>query len=228
MFRSCLRAATFGGVLALGLLVGQPAHAFITVTFNSITPLGGGIFRWNYTAAVDPGSQADPTGVGLTGPGAIAPGSPNPGDFWTMYDFLGYTGVSGVTSGNAADFTITSQVIGATPGFVTPGGNDQHFPPVLAADDPAITNVTFRKTGGPVVGPGLLATFFLDSTIGFGAPDNYSAGSHTNPADLSQSAVSAVERPTISAVPEPGTMALFGLGAAGLLLKLRRRRKTEK
>jgi len=232
MLRFWLKAATIGGLAAVAFLgVGQkPAHASINVQFVSVVANGGGpgIFRWNYTAAVDPGSQADPTGTGNVGPGGV-PGITNPGDFFTLYDFLGFTGTGGSSN---PDFALQSAPIGATPGFFTTGTatqNDLHFPPVLASDDPTIPNVTFRKTGGgSVIGPAALGTFFVDSTVGFGTLDNYSVGSHNSTAgDVSESAVSAVNRPSISAVPEPGTMALFGLGAVGLFLKLRRRRKTE-
>src|SRR5262249_26679551 len=208
------------------------AHAFITVVFNSVVANGGGpgIFRWNYTAKVDPASRANEPGNGAAGPGGTGPA---PGDFVTMYDFLGATGSAGITAAGpghvAGDYLIQQQLLGATPGFNLLAQNDAHYPAVIASDDPTITNFTFRLTPPPSIlgGPTLFASFFIDSTVGFGALANYSAGSHTLANNVSESAVSAVLRPTITAVPEPGTMALFGLGAVGLFLKLRRRRKTE-
>jgi hypothetical protein len=130
--------------------------------------------------------------------------------------------------GAVGDFTISdTQVVGATPGFSTPAGpNDTHYGFESPTDDPTIVNITFRKTAGPIIPFGLLATVSLTSNVGTGAQDSYASGAHTDPADLSNHNASQVLRPSVLAVPEPGTMALFGLGAVGFLLKFRRRRKT--
>ena len=94
-----------------------------------------------------------------------------------------------------------------------------------AADDPGVPNFTFRLTSdGPVIGPGLFTTFFIESTIGTGELENYTASSHTFATNVSEAAVSAVLHPTAPLIPEPGTMALVGVGAVCLVLKMRRQR----
>jgi hypothetical protein len=238
MFRLA-RLATTAGLVALGLLVtgARPAHATITVTFVSVTPNTPvpGTFRWNYSAAVGTGTVADPTGIGNT---SVAGGTAvNPGDFFTIYDFAGFTGALGVQpvglggpiniSPLPGDWTVTAQLLGVTPG--PPPPND-HFPDLTGGviiDNPAVPNLTFRLTGGAVRVAGDQGTFSIDSLIGVVEvfPRDLSSGTHSVAGNLSEANTGNVQRP--QAVPEPGTMALFGLGAVGLFFKLRRRKKAD-
>lgn len=228
MLRSCLKAATIGGLVALGLFATgtQPAHATITMDFVSVT--GAGPFTWTYNGNVSTLARVNPAGVGTPGPGGVGPA---PGDFFTFYDFAGL--ISGSETAPAG-WIVQEQNLGATPGFNLIGGfNDAHYPGIIPADDPGITNVTFRYTGAPVLGgPTPLGVFTINSTTNLGIVDSASSADHVNnpgdPTDnLSESANLTVFRASAAAVPEPGTMALFGLGAVGILFKLRRRRKNE-
>jgi PEP-CTERM motif len=206
---ACVGASTFA----------MDASAAITVTFASVVANGGGpgIFRWNYSASVDPASRANTAGDGTAGPGGSGAA---PGDFITIYDFFGFTGTAGASNAN---LVIQTPLLGATPGSNLLGGfNDAHYPGVIAADDPTVTNITLRMAAdGPILGPTLFTTFFIDSTVGFGALDNYSSASHTLANNVSEASVSAVLRPVITqpppVVPEPPSVVLLGTGLLSLL-----------
>jgi PEP-CTERM motif len=194
------------------------ARGAIIVTFVSVVPQGGGVFRWNYSANLAPASRADNAGDGIAGPGGSGAA---PGDFITIYDFFGFTGTAGASNSN---LVIQTQLLGATPGFNLVGGfNDAHYPGVIPVDDPAVTNITLRMVAdGPILGPALFTNFFIDSTIGFGALTNYTSASHTLANNVSEASVSAVLRPVSTPAqselaPEPASIVLLGTGLLSML-----------
>jgi hypothetical protein len=231
MLRPCIKAATIGGLMALGLFAAgqRPAHATITMTFGSVTgPVGN--FTWSYNGVVSNLSRVNGLNDGTPGPGGVGAA---PGDFFTFYDVLGLIPGSETMPAN---WVVTEQPLGATPGFNLLANNDAHYPGVIPPDDPLITNVTFRYSPGAAIAPILggptgLGAFTFRSSTNLGALDAGASADHVNNPgatdNQSESSNVPVFRPSILAVPEPGTMALFGLGAVGLFLKLRRRRKTE-
>jgi hypothetical protein len=130
-------------------------------------------------------------------------------DYFTIYDFPGL---------------ITAL---APPGWDIDIQNTGITPLVLPNDSPSVPNVTFTRTGGVIVGgPTNLGIFSLVSTWTNPQfkPNNWAGRGTDIDSGLPNANLTHIKVPTAApVVPEPGTMALVGLGAAPLLGKLRRR-----
>lgn len=181
------------GIVGAGLLAASIgiASANITPTLDSVTPSGSD-FKWTYKVEVDAVQKV------LTD------------DYFTIYDFAGYTGVSGAPSG----WTLITGLTGITPGDVLP------------ADDGGILNLTWKRTGGTLTGPMDLGSFWANSSYSQHTTDSFAGRAHriSNGAGISN--VGTVDVP--SGTPEPASMALLGAGALPLLRGLRRRRNAKK
>jgi hypothetical protein len=145
---------------ALGAAV---AEAAITPTLMSVTPNVDGTFTYLYN--VDLAADQIASGAGATPTGGTTPtGGSNPStafqDYFTIYDF---TGLVGGSATQPAGWAVGYNLIGPTPSSTTP------------ADDPALWNVFWVRTGDPVVGPADLGDFTVRSIFGVVALDSYTS-----------------------------------------------------
>jgi hypothetical protein len=228
------RIALLGLAVLGAAAVPNKADANFIVTFVNTTPSGSN-HLWNYTVELSDNSRANLAGSGSTGPGAVNPAAPAPGDFFTIYDFAGFTGFFSTTGLLNTDFTVTSTIFGATPGTTLGNPNDTHFQLQSPADSPSFMNITLRKTGGTdTINTGgssiLLGTLSLESTVNLTAIANYTTADHTalsggGPGNnLSESATSNITVPDITAIPEPTSMALTAIGMGSLVVVAARKR----
>jgi PEP-CTERM motif len=197
------------GVLST-IAVGLLSSAAMATTIVSPTPIiaGGGPYTWSYAVSLEGNSQI------------------NTGDFFTIFDFAGFVaGSQNVVAGWAPSSALTGVCPGQAP-----------FPALCAlADDPAVPNLTWIRTGGVIIGPGAgasapLGNFTAQSLFNLPRNDffvsqdqdnqtipptpNEGAGGNTNvPLALTQ------------VVPEPASLLLL---AGGLLAIARVRRKARK
>ena len=187
---------TLAGALGLGLLAaGSGARADILPATGdpTVINLGGGLFQYDYRPFVTETQRVET------------------GDYFTIYDFPGL-----VTALAPPDWSISTQNLGITP-------------LVIPNDSAALPNVTFTRTGGTIVGgPVDLGIFSLVST--YTNPvfkmRNWAGRGTDIDSGFKNANLTNVKVPGTApggVVPEPGTMALLGLGAAPLLGKLRRR-----
>ncbi len=194
MFKFAKTLMMVGG-LGLGLLAANaPAKADIIPTTASLpTPTVGG-YLWEFNAQ-------------LTGHQFMMAG-----DFFTIYDFAGFVPASNIEPTNWA---FSSALVG-----VTPGG-------LGVVDNASLPNLTWTYTGPATSnGPTNLGLFKAISTYNTPGTGNYGAMArlyspffqevHGDPT-MNKGPIA------VPVVPEPGTMALLGLGAAPLIGRLRRR-----
>lgn len=129
------------GIVAL-LSLTHPSSAAITVTLDSIvvSPANSAHFRWTYEVALDNNSRCNIPGDGFPGPAAVNPLAPAPGDFLTLYDFGGVTGVTGRTGNLYAESVMILSGRGATPGTDHHIPNDRHYPLQEPPDNTFVTN----------------------------------------------------------------------------------------
>jgi len=179
-----LRGIVSAGLLATSIGV---ASANITPTLSSVAP-SLGVFKWTYDVQVDNAQKI------LND------------DYFTIYDFAGFTGASGAPIG----WTLVTANVGQTPGDVVP------------ADDGGILNLTWKRTGGTLTGPMDLGYFWANSSYSASTTDSFTGRAHRISNSSAISNVGQVDVP--SGTPEPCSMALLGAGALPLLRGLRRRR----
>lgn len=196
-------AASVATVLASSVVNGA-----IIVDFQSVTPLGGGLYQWTYTADLQPDANMRVTATPPPGAGLL------PHDAFTIYDVGGLVPGSAVfTPAIARTFLTTSQPIGLTPPLVTP-------------DDSALLNVTVQLTAGgdiiptPAGSSVLLGTLTFNSIFsGDDAVFTHFTGQTQKKSNLTT--LSNIGFVLVPAVPEPAALTL---PAATLLLLSRRRR----
>ena len=141
------------------------------------------------------------------------------GDFFTIYDFGPFISGSNV---QPSGWTFSSSLVTAPPSGTNP------------PDDPTLLNLTWTYTGSATIPPGSNVGPFSVTIAGTQFQENpqtrasYFAAQATRASgENAGSKVNNVGRiPVPTAIPEPTTLSLLALGAAGAAARaLRRRRK---
>lgn len=166
-----------------------PARAGLLPVQVSVTPDGPN-HRWTYAILLQAGTQV------------------RPGDYFTIYDFGGLVPDS-VRAEDGWEVTVAN--VGTTPDRVDPD------------DDPAQANLTFRYAGAVIPDGQLgLGNFWALSTYKDPTDSYFTARTHTTAGGRVDRNITETVVPVPVAppgIPEPGTLALAGLGlpvAAGL------------
>jgi len=195
--------------MILGLGMATNVQADIQLSNPTITAEGSGNFLWTYTATLTTGETLSSAG-GAPGQATGKNGSSSSlsADYFTIYDFAGYTGTHLQSN---SSWNLETALVGSTPGSVVP------------VDNSGITNLTMYYTGVPVLsGPLPLGSFTFESTFGTPTIGNYVGDATTTTGNLDQENISNVNVP--NPVPEPGTIMLLGAGFLGLAVYGKRRK----
>lgn len=196
-----MRIMNVMAVAGLMMVAGRAAQADIQIDVDSPTVigLGGGLFEWNYDVYVATNEFI------------------KTGNYFTIYDFGGFqTGTQNVVGGWAPTFSLSGgDVVGAAP----------------FNDDPNVHNLTWSYTGSKIAPGSFLGTFKATSNEDTEQIGEYagqgSVYSPTHPIRHGRPDPNLGETLVPAHAPEPCTMALLGFGGAGMLAKLRRRRRQE-
>lgn len=191
------------------------ANASLIATLSTEVPMGSN-FAFNYSATVTADERLDPVatdGVTCPGPGNTLVQCNPPGTFFTIYDIPGFLSALVSTPG----WTVSEQPLGITPSTIN-----------ASFDSPALMNVTFMYTGPVVAGPTSFTGFQIVSSAGginlnghFSSQSTDNIGSDAGATDQLDGSV-AIPQAT---VPEPGSLAMMGLGIVGILLGGARHRR---
>jgi hypothetical protein len=189
------------GLLVLGTV---RTEADVITHLNSVQSVPGG-FNWNYAPNVTVDQKV------------------SPGDYFVIQDFQGYNG----THSEPAGWTLVTPSIGPTPTGV------------MTKDDPTIPDLVWKYDGTgsapSIAGPASLGQFTAGSTIGakalgwFVSQGTRSTGvdAGTKISNIGQENIPfSAPAPAGSEVPEPTTLALFGIGLPLAIAAGRRRRRT--
>jgi hypothetical protein len=179
------------------LLTATMAHASITPTWISTTPVGGGLYDFTYYATLSADQSLAAT------------------DYFTIYDFVGFSGFGAI----ATDWAATSALNGVTP------------PATLPDDDATLPNVTFTYSGptinnvpSPVaINLGLFHVLSNNSKLSF---DDFTSFAQRNNGERIGSDVATIgtDAVIVPGVPEPTTWSimLVGLGLTGASMRRRK------
>lgn len=179
--------------VVLTLAAATPARAGLLPVSVTITPEAGS-YRFTYAIVLPTDSQI------------------RTGDYFTIYDFAGLVGSSNAQPDGWAFSTAN---LGPTPAFLTP-------------DDSAdVPNLTWKYTGPTTDGTKAgLGNFWAVSLYGTTTDSLFTAQTHRTADGKFDSNITPTTVPVPvappSGIPEPGTLALAGLGLP--LLALARRR----
>jgi hypothetical protein len=191
-------------LICLLALAPWAASANIIPTNTSIT--GSGPYLWTYNLQLSDDQDVH-AGAAPTNP-SVSHDDLSFGSLLTIYDFAGYVAGS---CGGPAGWTCTAQSQGFTPDDTLP------------TDDASIMNLTWVYTsGGNIVGtPGNvdLGSFFASSIYSQVALVSYTGRAVKNrgaSAGTIADNVGTTAAPMALAVPEPGSLALAGLGLLAL------------
>lgn len=186
----------------LTLIAASSAHASIIYMFDSVTPIGGGSFDWEYTAQLSADQKIDTT---------LSPA------YAVVYDFLGVTGAT--TSDVVAGLTLDTFLEDTT----SPQPFDQDVP-----DSPTIPNVVTTMTGSFEAEE--LTDLYTIDIISTAGPDleksvfQSAQALKDAPGDPANNTVTGNTAQIIgpSIVPEPATLLIMGIGL--IVLGSRRKR----
>ena len=197
------------------------AQAAITPTLIAVTPNGDGTFTYTYNVdlAEDQNAMNDgvfPVGLSTT---PTEPGTPSNlfMDYFTIYDFAGLIAGSWT---QPAGWQFAFAFVGPTPSSTT------------AADDPALLNIYWVRTGDDIMGPQDLGNFSVRSAFSLVALDNYTSDATRSQGGTAGTAVASIGSVNVpqavggtpfAVVSEPGSLMLLGSGLLGLGLFRKRK-----
>lgn len=193
-------------LIALAFLaMAAPANAGMIPAAVSVTPVGPD-FTYSY-------------GVILPSDYAV-----KDGDFFTVYDFHGFTAGS---NSEPAGWDFGTSMLGPNPPHISP------------TDNAAIVNLTWTYHGPTITGPGALGNFSASSTLGPQSMDaDFASQDHRliDGAAVGNFTTTSAPEPLgdggpdggdggVKQTPEPATLAILGCGLPllGFVVRLRRR-----
>lgn len=199
------------GFLCLSAIAGRAQAAF-KLDYVSTTPLGGGISSYNYNIVFSTLTGQESV---ISDAFVLSPGTSGTQDFVTIYDISGFLS----TSVGANPFTFQTQLLGVNGPNTAPG------------DDATLPNITYLYTGPTLTSATVFTGISIVSTSSGTSTDFYTS-QQTN---VSETGTKIGEVGTVTVpgplqevvlVPEPASLAIWGLGALGCAIAGYRRRKS--